>query len=90
MFIYDKLCQLHPLFIIVLIACVLWYFGIMYRIIHNYVFTDSLRCIISIVCSTITILALIVSFVKTNDLERFEGSIVMTYMTLTIISNILK
>lgn len=90
MTIFDKLQQLHPLVIIVLIACVLWYIGIMCKIIYKYNFTDSLRCIVSTICSTIIMLALIITFVKTNDLERFEGLVIMTYMTLTIISNTLN
>lgn len=89
MTIFDKLQQLHPLIIIVLIACVLWYFVIIYKV-SRYSFMDSLRCIISIICSTIIMLALVISFIKTNDLERFESLVIMTYMSLTVILNILN
>ncbi len=89
MFIYDKLCQLHPLFIIVLIGCIITYITILYEI-STEPFRDSIKYNACCIVSTIFIFSVLYALINIDDIDTFQGIIILTYIVLSTITNILK
>ena len=89
MFIYDKLCQLHPLFIIVLVGCIITYIAILYKIFTE-PFIYSIKYNTCCVVATIFIFSVLYSLININDIDKFQNIIILTYIVLSTIMNILK
>ena len=89
MFIYDKLCQLHPLFIIVLIGCIFTYVTILYEI-STEPFRDSIIYNACCIVATIFIFSVLYALINIDDIDMFQDIIILTYIALSTIMNILK
>ncbi len=86
MFIYDKLCQLHPLFIIVLIGCIITYVAMIYKIFTE-PFIYSIKYNTCCVVATIFIFSVLYALI---NIDKFQNIIILTYIVLSTIMNILK
>lgn len=88
MTIFDKLQQLHPLIVILLISNILRYLNIIHKTSKCYL--TSFQSAASIIVSTIIMLVPIISFIMINDLERFEVSTAISYILLSVILHALN
>ena len=88
MFIYDKLCQLHPLFIIVLVGCIITYITILCKVTEP--FKDSIKYNACYVVATIFIVSIVYALINIDDIDMFQNIIILTYIVLSTIMNILK
>lgn len=89
MFIYDKLCQLHPLFIIVLVGCILTYIAILHEISTEH-FEISIKYSACCIVATISILSVLYALINIDDTDKFQSIIILTYIVLSTIMNILE
>lgn len=89
MFIYDKLCQLHPLFIIVLVGCIITYITILCKI-STEPFRDSIKYNACCIVATISIFSVLYALININDIDKFQNIIILTYIVLRTIMDILK
>ncbi len=89
MFIYDKLCQLHPLFIIVLVGCIITYIAILHKIFAE-PFRVSIKYNACCIVATISILSVLYTLINIDDIDLFQNIIIPTYILLRIIMDILK
>ena len=89
MFIYDKLCQLHPLFIIVLVGCIITYIAIMHEI-STEPFRDSIKYGACCIVGTISILSVLYALINIDDIDIVQNIIILAYIVLSTITNILK
>lgn len=89
MFIYDKLCQLHPLFIIVLAGCIITYIAILHKI-STEPFRVSIKYNACCIAATISILSVLYALININDIDKFQNIIILTYIVLRTIMDILK
>lgn len=89
MFIYDKLCQLHPLFIIVLVGCIITYIAILHKI-STEPFRVSIKYNACCIVATISILSVLYTLINIDDIDLFQNIIIPTYILLRIIMDILK
>lgn len=89
MFIYDKLCQLHPLFIIVLVGCIITYIAILHKIFAE-PFRDSIKYNACCIVATISIFSVLYTLINIDDIDLFQNIIIPTYILLRIIMDILK
>lgn len=88
MFIYDKLCQLHPLFIIVLAGCIITYIAILHKI-STEPFRVSIKYNACCIAATISILSVLYALININ-VDKFQNIIILTYIVLRTIMDILK
>lgn len=89
MFIYDKLCQLHPLFVIVLVGCIITYIAIL-RKISTEPFRVSIKYNACCIVTTIFILSVLYALINIDDIDKFQNIIILTYIVLSTIMGILK
>jgi hypothetical protein len=89
MFIYDKLCQLHPLFIIVLVGCIITYIAILHKI-STEPFRVSIKYSTCCIVATISMFSVLYALINTDDIDLFQNIIIPTYILLRIIMDILK
>lgn len=89
MFIYDNLCRLHPLYIIVLVGCILTYITILHKI-STEPFRDSIKYNACCIVATIFIVSVLYTLINIDDIDMFQNIIILTYIVLSTITNILK
>ena len=89
MFIYDKLCQLHPLFVIVLVGCIITYIAILHKI-STEPLGISIKYNACCIVATIFILSVLYALINIDDIDKFQNIIILTYIVLSTIMGILK
>ncbi len=89
MFIYDKLCQLHPLCIIALVGCIITYIAILYEI-STEPFRVSIKYNACCIVATIFIFSALYTLINIDDIDMFQNIIILTYIVLRTIMDILK
>lgn len=89
MFIYDKLCQLHPLFVIVFVGCIITYIAILHKI-STEPFRVSIKYNACCIVTTIFILSVLYALINIDDIDKFQNIIILTYIVLSTIMGILK